>query len=302
MPDIFNSLKSEVAKLLTTLGTINSQIQQRAISVRQSASRLDFDSAEQLRAMTRFVETSRRSGITKLAQYHETLIRNAERLIELSERAKSIARPLGVDCEISDLSHVPKILSDIQQLRAEIADATKPIPPPQPQYDILPPFANATYVVHDMRQSIEVGRNQTPPLCIYTPTQEIYGSLWRLKIYPFGNMNGRSTHVSVFVEMNRGPGVKTPYTYKIEIVSSNPIEKSIIREFRSEFTVNDSWGWNKAILIEKVMEFLNEEGDLMIVLALKPETYYQAYRDLKVAFAEEKTKYKALKEQERTGT
>jgi hypothetical protein len=252
--------------------------------------------------MNRFVESSRRSGITKLAQYHETLVRNAERLIELSDRAKSIARPLGVDCEISDLSNVPTILADIQQLRAEIEDATKPIPAPQPQHDILPPFASSTYVVRDLRQSIEAGRDQTPPLCICTPTQEIYGSLWRLKIFPFGNMNGRSTHVSVFVEMNRGPSVKTLYTYKIEILSSNPIEKSIIREFRSEFTVSESWGWKKAISIEKVMAFLNDEGDLMIVLALKPETYYQAYRDLKEAFEEEKAKYKALKEQERAKT
>jgi hypothetical protein len=301
MLDIFNALKCELAQSLVTLSTINSQIQQRAVTVRQAALRLDLDTAEQLRAMVRFVEASRTSSESQIIQYHKALVASADRLISLSERANALARPLYDDCDIGDVSGFPGILAEIQRTRAEIDDAIKPIPPPEPQNEILPPFSRGTFVVRNLRQAIEAGRDQTPPVCIYTESQQIYGTLWRLKIYPFGSTNRRSTHVSVFVEMSRGSSVKAPYTYRIEITSSDPMENPVNREFRSEFALNASWGWNKAILIEKVTEhgFLNEDGDLTIVLSLKPETYSQACREMRIALVEEKVRYKALKSQTR---
>jgi tripartite motif-containing protein 37 len=301
MMDIFNALKCELVKSLVVLNSINGQIQQRAISVRQAASRLDLDTAEQIRAMARFAEALRTSSENQSAQYHKALVASADKLIVLSERAKALARPLSGDCDIADVSNVAGVLAEIQRTRLEIEDAIKPSPPPEPQNDILPPFSTAAFVVRDFRAALETARDQTPAVCIYTQTQHVYGNLWRLKIYPFGNMNGRSTHVSVFVEMCRGAAVKAPFRYKIEITSSDPMENQIVHEFRSEFAVNASWGWNKAILIEKVTEhgFLNENGDLTIVLSLKPETYAQACRDLRVAFMEEKARYRSLKLQDR---
>jgi hypothetical protein len=292
MTDIFGSLKVELANSLLKLNSITQSIQQRAMTVRQSVSRLELVSSEQMRAMIRFVEASQAQSARSLRQYHDALRTHADRLRTLREQAKGIA-----DSEVTDLSAIPRAVSEIQSLRAQIEEAVKPVPVPEPQNDILPPFQSARFTVHNLRQAIDSARHETTPVCLYTPTQEIYGCLWRLKIYPFGNMNGRSTHVSVFVEMSRGTGVKTPYGYRIEIVPADVREHTFVREFRSDFTVNDSWGWNKAILIERVSArgFLSDEGDLAIVLSLKPESYYHAYRDLRVAMAEERTKYEALK-------
>jgi hypothetical protein len=302
MIDIFNALKCELVKSLAALNAINGQIQERAICVRHAASRLDLDTAEQIRAMARFSDALRTSSENQVTQYHKALVASADKLIVLSERAKALARPLSGDCDIADVSSVAGIIAEIQRTRLEIEDAIKPIPPPEPQNGILPPFCSAAFVVRDFRAAIETARDQTPAVCIYTQSQHIYGNFWRLKVYPFGNMNGRSTHVSVFVEMCRGSAVKAPFTYKIAITSSDPMENQIAREFRSEFAVNASWGWNKAILIEKVTDkgFLNENGDLTIVLSLKPETYAQACRDLRVAFLEEKARYRGLKLQDST--
>jgi hypothetical protein len=217
-------------------------------------------------------------------------------LISISKKAKPLVLPM-IECHLGDLSSVPTVIAEIQNLRAQIEDATKSMPVLDMQNEFLPPFASATFIVENLRDAINLARNELNPNCFYTPTQEIYGCLWRLKIYPFGNMSGRSTHVSIFVEMNKGTGVKSPYSYRIEIKALNPREKPIVREFRSEFTVNDSWGWNKAILIDKVMGngFMSDEGHLTIVLSLRTETYYQAYQDLRAALAEEKAKYHILK-------
>jgi hypothetical protein len=57
--------------------------------------------------------------------------------------------------------------------------------------------------------------------------------------------------------------------------------------------------WNKAILIDKILKdgFLSDEGHLIIVLSLRPESYYQAYKDLRAALGEDYAKHETLKSQ-----
>jgi hypothetical protein len=126
---------------------------------------------------------------------------------------------------------------------------------------------------------------------------KIYGNSWRLKVYPYGNLNGKGTHVSVFLELRKGPPEKGTYSYRIELNSSTAGEGPTVREYASEFVVSDSWGWNKAIAIDKVLNhgYLSEDESLTIHLKLKPETYYSAYKDLKVALEAKKRKYRELK-------
>jgi hypothetical protein len=294
MTDVFAALKSELSKALGELSSITGSIQERAGVVRRAASRLDMEYFEQMRAMSRFIESLRNSSATKLAQYHENLVAKADRLISLSHKAKTFAHLLTENWDLNDLTSVPGLVSEMQTLRVQIDDTTKSIPVFDLQNEFLPAFASATFIVQKLRDAIDTESSSS---CVYTPSQEIYGCLWRLKICPCGTIVGRSTHVSIFVELIKGTGIRIPYGYRIEIMASNPREKTIAREFRSEFTVNDSWGWNKAILIEKVTGdgFLNDEGNLTIVLSLRPETYHQACRELQVAFTEEKAKYQGLK-------
>jgi hypothetical protein len=75
MIDIFNALKCELVKSLVVPNAINGQIQQRANSVRQAASPLDLDTAEQIRGMARFAEGLRTSSENQIAQYHKGSLR-----------------------------------------------------------------------------------------------------------------------------------------------------------------------------------------------------------------------------------
>jgi hypothetical protein len=294
MLDIFNGLKTDLLDGLKRLLTINQTIRQRANALCDAISKFDSESFNQARSIAHFFEAARRSAEQKITRYHRELLDTTELLLLLATQAETISKSVR---SLRDVPIGPEILDEIHELRAQIETAVQPVPPPQPQNDFFPPFAKSVFVVADFRRLIDAARDSAAPQFVHTASNRIYGNLWRLKVYPFGDMNGRGTHVSIVVEMTEGPDTKAPYLYRMEIESRDIDEMPVVREFRSEFVVNDSWGWNRGILIEKVTEkgFLNAEGELVITLYLKPETYFQAYQDIKVALEEEKEKYRALK-------
>jgi hypothetical protein len=294
MVDIFNGLKSDLLDGLRRLLAINQTIRQRANSLCDAVSKFDSEALDQARSIARFFDIARRLAEQKITKYHHDLLNTTELLMLLATQAESISKSVR---SLRDVPMGPEILCEIHELRTEIEKAVQPIPPPQPHDDLFPPFAKSVFVVGDFRRAIDAARDPAAQQFVHTASNRVYGNLWRLKVYPFGNTNVRGTHVSIFVEMTSGPDEKAPYLYRMEIDSSDPDEMPVVREFRSEFVVNGSWGWNRSILIEKVTDqgFLNADGELVVTLYLKPETYCQAYKDIKVALDQEKEKYRALK-------
>jgi hypothetical protein len=293
MLDIFNGLKTDLLDGLKRLLAINQTIRQRANALCDAISKFDSESFDQARSIAHFFEAARRSAEQKITRYHRELLDTTELLLLLATQADTISKSIR---SLRDVPIGPEIVDEIHELRAQIETAVRPIPPP-PQDDFFPPFVKSVFVVADFRRAIDAARDPAAPQFVHTTSNRIYGNLWRLKVYPFGNLNGRGTYVSIFLEMTAGPDAKAPYLYRMEIESRDIEEMPVIREFRSEFVVNASWGWNRGILIEKVTEkgFLNAEGELVVTLYLKPETYFQAYQDVKVALQQEKEKHRALK-------
>jgi hypothetical protein len=294
MVDIFNGLKVELLQGLKALLVINQTIQERALAIRDAAVEFDSECIKEATSIARFFEFARRSADQKIKKYRHELLAATELLLLLAGRAENISKTVSSG---RDIPMDPAVIREIHQLRMQIDMAVQPIRPPHPQEDFFPPFARAAFIVEDFRSAIAAARDPAAPQFVYTASAQLYGNLWRLKVYPFGNMNARGTHVSIFVEMCSGPNEKTAYLYRVEMESSNPAEAPIIREFRSEFVVNDSWGWNRGILIEKVTDqgFLTAEYAFVVTLYLRPETYFQACRDFKVLLEQEKEKYRALK-------
>jgi hypothetical protein len=186
-----------------------------------------------------------------------------------------------------------ELVSRSARLRHEIDVHARRIPAPHPHDLYFPPYVEGTFVARNFARGL--GRPDDPPF-VYTDEQIIYGNVWRLKIYPNGNMNARMTHVSVFLELRRGPEIKTSYHYRLDLRSRDPTERPIVRECRSDFVVNDSWGWNKTIPIERVgtAGFLGPEGDFVLHMKVRPESYCQAYLDMRAALREEKRQYREL--------
>jgi len=62
-------------------------------------------------------------------------------------------------------------------------------------------------------------------------------SLLLAQVYPRGNGRARGHFLSLFLEMVRGPKTPTKYEYRVELVASTDADKSIVREFVSDFEV-----------------------------------------------------------------
>ena len=76
------------------------------------------------------------------------------------------------------------------------------------------------------------------------------------------------------------------------------IKPNIIKEYNSEFKNNDSWGWNKVVSLDTILNqeaYLDPEGSLILNFGIRAETYYQIYKDLQEAVKYENSKIKKLK-------
>lgn len=133
---------------------------------------------------------------------------------------------------------------------------------------------------------------------ILSEKKTINGNKWRAKVYPNGNAKDKNGYLSAFVELIRGNKTPSVYFYRVEIVSNDPCKPNIVKEYNSEFKINDSWGWNKVASLDTILNqegYLDENGTLKLIFGIHAETYYQVYKDLQEAAKYEYTKIKKLK-------
>lgn len=172
--------------------------------------------------------------------------------------------------------------------------------------DLIIQFNNFSVYIPNFKEKNEQYKN-LPENAIhffYSQKVKLNGNVWRVKIYPNGNLNGEGTHLSVFLELIRGSGNLSTYSYKLLIKNrSDPTNPSLLlpdiqREYTSQFAETDSWGWNKAALLETLFNghYLDEKGGLCIIFSIKPESYYQINLDYEHAIKRKKEKLSKLKE------
>lgn len=300
--DVLGALKNEISDKMSELIELNNKVRRQADEVRKFEEMINSAQTDQKIAMCHYFRDAGEIVKEAFEQHRERLTKGREALMIARRKALQMYNEgdkLLKDPRGKRRGEIPEMIERIRELREEIDTLTLPIPYPTPQDEYIPPYIETTFELTKFRESIERGQRE-PSFYFFTNDVKIYGCSWRLKVYPWGNRNGEGTHVSIFLELRKANNGGGNYVYKTEIFSSNIDESPIVRQYESHFQVNDSWGWNKAISIDRVLhhDFLDEAGSLIVHLKIRPATYHQAYVDLRGAIKAKKRKIEELKRAE----
>ena len=126
---------------------------------------------------------------------------------------------------------------------------------------------------------------------MYSPEMIIGGLVWKLKLYPRGNVTSKGECISVFLELQSGVSEPSKYFYVLELVNFKK-RRNYFMEYSSNFSNGECWGYSNFYKIKKLKEdgFINQEGDMIIKVHIRPESFEQLSRDLKgyIQFLEKK--------------
>ena len=126
---------------------------------------------------------------------------------------------------------------------------------------------------------------------MYSPEMIIGGLVWKLKLYPRGNVTSKGECISVFLELQSGVSEPSKYFYVLELVNFKK-RRNYFMEYSSNFSNGECWGYSNFYKIKKLKEdgFINPEGDMIIKVHIRPESFEQLSRDLKgyIQFLEKK--------------
>ena len=117
---------------------------------------------------------------------------------------------------------------------------------------------------------------------MYSPEMRIGGLFWKMKLYPKGNQTSKGEYISVFLELQSGLKEPSKYYYILEMVNFKN-RRNYFMEYSSNFINGECWGYSKFYKIDKLKEdgFLNENGNLILKVHIRPESFEQLSRDLK---------------------
>ena len=117
---------------------------------------------------------------------------------------------------------------------------------------------------------------------MYSQEMRINGLIWKMKLYPKGNATSKGEYISIFLELQSGVNESSKYYYILEMINFKK-KKNYYQEYSSNFTNGECWGYSKFYRIDKIKEdgFLNENGNLVIKVYIRPESFEQLSRDLK---------------------
>ena len=117
---------------------------------------------------------------------------------------------------------------------------------------------------------------------MYSPDMWIGGLIWKLKVYPRGNITSKGESISVFLELQSGVSEPSKYFYVLELVNFKK-RRNFYMEYSSNFSNGECWGYSNFYKIKKLKEdgFINQDGDMIIKVHIRPESFEQLSRDLK---------------------
>lgn len=301
LSDVLNAIKNKIVEHMDQLMEINTKIRADTEEVTRQMDLLNSKYRETDILMCRFMNSFNSFVSRILAKHEKEIKQKRESLSEAHQQSYQLLlegeRLLkSADAKQLDLE---KMITKVKEMKERIDELRLPIPDPTPHYELMPPYVETVFELPMFRDALEyVHQNPSKPF-LFTDPVEIYGNLWRLKVYPNGNKNGEGTHVSIFLELKRTDNNDGIYVYyKTEIFSTDPAEMPVVREYESKFILDDSWGWNKAISLDRVLNhgFLAPNGSLIVHVKLRPSTYYQACRDLEAAIRKKRQVLKSLRE------
>ncbi|KAL5035940.1 hypothetical protein RTP6_003562 [Batrachochytrium dendrobatidis] len=156
------------------------------------------------------------------------------------------------------------------------------IPPESMEFDssTIPAYDHGVFLITNFKSKMQFS---SP---IYSDTISVSGLEWRLKVYCSGNGVCRNESLSVFVELVKGVAQPSKYQYRVDLInqSRGVIKKrNISREFKSEFSVGECWGYNRFYnldLIEQEGFYDSDSDSIKLVFYVRAPTYAQKCRDL----------------------
>lgn len=144
--------------------------------------------------------------------------------------------------------------------------------------EIVPQYDSSTFTLTNFSQL------QLKADPVYSPPLNVNGLSWRLKVYPDGNGVVRGDYLSVFLELSAGLSETSKYEYRVEMIhqQSKDTNKSIVREFASDFEVGECWGYNRFFRLDLLANegYLDTEADTLILrFQVRSPTFFQKCRD-----------------------
>lgn len=212
-----------------------------------------------------------------------TLMAQKNSLSQETEQLEAILKSVEQQLSMSCKSELVGISSGILQRMAEIQSkpmasfVTAAVPADFPS-EIVPPYDGSTFVMHNF----SVLQQRADP--VYSPPLNVCGLTWRLKVYPDGNGVVRGNYLSVFLELSAGLPETSKYEYRVEMIhqGSRDPNKTIVREFASDFDVGECWGYNRFFRLDLLASegYLNTERDTLILgFQVRSPTFFQKCRD-----------------------
>lgn len=206
---------------------------------------------------------------------------------QLSQETEMLENVLQeVDRQMKSCSRSELICRSTEMLQMFQAIHKKPMAsfvsapvPPDFCSELVPNYDSSTFTVARFSQM----RQRADP--VYSNPLHISGLTWRLKIYPDGNGVVRGNYLSVFLELSAGFAETSKYEYRIEMVhlASGDPTRNIVREFASEFDVNECWGYNRFFRLDLLAHegYLDSTTDTLVLkFQVRAPTFYQKCRDL----------------------
>eukprot|EP00842_Homolaphlyctis_polyrhiza_P006100 jgi/Hompol1/6491/HPOL_000781-RA len=148
--------------------------------------------------------------------------------------------------------------------------------------NLIPNYESGVFIIHNFKTL------QQSPSPAFSEPIWASGLTWRLKVYPSGNGVCRNECMSVFVELLEGTPIPSKYQYKIEMIHPNTShdtreQRKISREFTSEFSVGECWGYNRFYSLDAIERegFHDPSLDCVhLVYHIRAPTYELRSRDL----------------------
>ena len=143
------------------------------------------------------------------------------------------------------------------------------------QNPLVPKYESGTFEIQNF-ENIKTDK------IMYSQEMRIGGLLWKLKLYPKGNVTSKGEYISIFLELQSGLNEPSKYYYILEMVNFKN-RRNYFMEYSSNFTNGECWGYSKFYKIDKLKEdgYLNEKGDMVLKVHIRPESFEQLSRDLK---------------------
>ncbi|KAF2352990.1 MATH/TRAF domain [Trinorchestia longiramus] len=207
-----------------------------------------------------------KNSLTQETEQLETLLHQIEQQLHTCTKSELIQRADELHALVAPLNKKPMA-----------SFVTAPVPADF-QSEIVPQYDSSTFVLNNFSQL----QHKADP--VYSPTLQVNGLAWRLKVYPDGNGVVRGNYLSVFLELTAGLPETSKYEYRVEMIhqGSRDASRNIVREFSSDFDVTECWGYNRFFRLDLLAAegYLNTETDTLILrFQVRPPTFFQKCRD-----------------------